>query len=54
MAWLEGKKNAAIAKEMALTEQTIRNQKARAVKILRLALSNYNIELFVFFIYLLS
>jgi RNA polymerase sigma-70 factor (ECF subfamily) len=53
MAWLEGKKNAAIATELELTEQTIRNQKARAVKILRLALANYNIELFVLFIYLM-
>lgn len=50
MAWLEGKKNAEIASAMDLTEQTIRNQKARAVKILRLALANYNIELFVFMI----
>jgi RNA polymerase sigma-70 factor (ECF subfamily) len=48
MAWLEGKKNAEIASVMDLTEQTIRNQKARAVKILRLALANYNMELFVF------
>ena len=51
MAWLEGRKNAEIASAMNLTEQTIRNQKARAVKILRLALANYNIELFVFFIF---
>lgn len=51
MAWLEGRKNAEIASSMNLTEQTIRNQKARAVKILRLALANYNIELFVFFIF---
>ncbi|WP_207514015.1 RNA polymerase sigma-70 factor [Longitalea luteola] len=50
MAWLEGKKNAAIAMELALTEQTVRNQKARAVKILRVALANYNMELFVLFI----
>ncbi|OQP58197.1 hypothetical protein A3860_07685 [Niastella vici] len=47
MAWLEGKKNAEIARQLALTEQTIRNQKARAVKILRVALANYNMELFV-------
>lgn len=51
MAWLDGRKNADIASAMNLTEQTIRNQKARAVKILRLALANYNIELFVFFIF---
>ena len=51
MAWLDGRKNAEIAFAMNLTEQTIRNQKARAVKILRLALANYNIELFVFFIF---
>jgi RNA polymerase sigma-70 factor (ECF subfamily) len=51
MAWLEGKKNAEIAQQLELTEQTIRNQKARAVKILRLALSNYNMELFVFMIF---
>src|ERR1044072_1524682 len=50
MAWLEGKKNAKIASAMDLTEQTIRNQKARAVKILRLALANYNMELFVFMV----
>jgi RNA polymerase sigma-19 factor, ECF subfamily len=50
MAWLEGRKNGEIASTMNLTEQTIRNQKARAVKILRLALANYNIELFVFLI----
>lgn len=50
MAWLEGKKNAEIATAMDLTEQTIRNQKARAVKILRLALANYNMELFVFMV----
>lgn len=50
MAWLEGKKNAEIATAMGLTEQTIRNQKARAVKILRLVLANYNMELFVFLI----
>jgi RNA polymerase sigma-70 factor (ECF subfamily) len=53
MAWLEGKKNAVIAMELALTEQTIRNQKARAVKILRVALANYNMELFVLFILLM-
>jgi RNA polymerase sigma-70 factor (ECF subfamily) len=47
MAWLEGKKNAAIAEQLALTEQTVRNQKARAVKILRLALANSNVVLFV-------
>ena len=52
MAWLEGKKNAAIAEQLSLTEQTIRNQKARAIKILRLALENFNIELFVLFILL--
>jgi RNA polymerase sigma-70 factor (family 1) len=51
MAWLEGRKNAEIASAMNLTEQTIRNQKARAVKILRLVLANYNIELFVFLIF---
>jgi RNA polymerase sigma-70 factor (ECF subfamily) len=51
MAWLEGRKNAEIASAMNLTEQTIRNQKARAVKILRLALANYNIELFVFLVF---
>lgn len=50
MAWLEGKKNAAIAEQLAITEQTVRNQKARAVKILRVALANYNMELLVFFI----
>ncbi|OQP44581.1 hypothetical protein A4H97_09440 [Niastella yeongjuensis] len=50
MAWLEGKKNAAIAEQLSLTEQTVRNQKARAIKILRLALENYNMELFVLFI----
>jgi RNA polymerase sigma-70 factor (family 1) len=50
MAWLEGRKNAEIAEKLELTEQTIRNQKARAVKILRLALSNYNMELFVFMV----
>jgi RNA polymerase sigma-70 factor (family 1) len=52
MAWLEGRKNAEIAQQLALTEQTIRNQKARAVKILRVALANYNIELLVFLIFL--
>ena len=52
MAWLEGKKNAEIAEQLELTEQTIRNQKARAVKILRLALANYNMELFVFLVIL--
>jgi RNA polymerase sigma-70 factor (ECF subfamily) len=52
MAWLEGKKNAAIAEQLSLTEQTVRNQKARAVKILRVALANYNMELFVLFILL--
>lgn len=51
MAWLEGKKNAEIAEQLELTEQTIRNQKARAVKILRLALANYNMELFVFWVF---
>ncbi len=51
MAWLEGKKNAEIAEQLELTEQTIRNQKARAVKILRLALANYNMELFVFLVF---
>lgn len=51
MAWLEGKKNAEIAEQLELTEQTIRNQKARAVKILRLALANYNMELFVFMVF---
>jgi RNA polymerase sigma-70 factor (ECF subfamily) len=51
MAWLEGKKNAQIAEQLALTEQTIRNQKARAVKILRVALANYNMELFVLFLF---
>ncbi len=50
MAWLEGKKNAVIAEQLSLTEQTVRNQKARAIKILRLALENYNMELFVLFI----
>jgi RNA polymerase sigma-70 factor (family 1) len=52
MAWLEGRKNAEIAQQLALTEQTIRNQKARAVKILRVALANYNMELLVFLIFL--
>jgi RNA polymerase sigma-70 factor (family 1) len=52
MAWLEGRKNAEIAEQLALTEQTIRNQKARAVKILRVALANYNMELLVFLIFL--
>ena len=50
MAWLEGKKNAVIASQLSLTEQTVRNQKARAIKILRLALENYNMELLVLFI----
>jgi RNA polymerase sigma-70 factor (family 1) len=53
MAWLEGRKNAEIAEKLELTEQTIRNQKARAVKILRLALANYNMELFVLMIFFL-
>jgi RNA polymerase sigma-70 factor (ECF subfamily) len=53
MAWLEGKKNAAIAEQLALTEQTVRNQKARAVKILRLALANSNVVLFILFIVLI-
>lgn len=50
MAWLEGKKNAAIAAQLSLTEQTVRNQKARAIKLLRVALENYNMELFVLFL----
>jgi RNA polymerase sigma-70 factor (ECF subfamily) len=53
MAWLEGKKNAAIAEQLALTEQTVRNQKARAVKILRLALANSNVVLFILFMVLI-
>jgi RNA polymerase sigma-70 factor (family 1) len=45
MAYLERLKNAQIADLLGLTEQTIRNQKTRAIKILRMALINSNVVL---------
>lgn len=45
MAWIEGKKNAQIADELNLTEQTVKNQKVRAIKLLRMALSHVDMVL---------
>lgn len=49
MAYLERLKNAQIADLLGLTEQTVRNQKTRAIKLLRMALSTQVILLILLF-----
>ena len=53
MAYLERLKNAQIADLLGLTEQTVRNQKTRAIKLLRMALINSNVVLAVLLVLLL-
>jgi RNA polymerase sigma-70 factor (ECF subfamily) len=50
MAYFARKKNAQIAMELGLTEQTVRNQKSRAIKILRIALTGSQVILLVLLI----
>jgi RNA polymerase sigma-70 factor (family 1) len=52
MAYLERLKNAQIADLLGLTEQTVRNQKTRAIKLLRMSLINSNVVLVLLLILL--
>ena len=54
MAYIDGMKNAVIAATLNLTEQTVRNQKTRAIKILRLALANHNVVLVALLVIFIS
>ena len=53
MAYLERLKNGQIADLLGLTEQTVRNQKTRAIKLLRMALINSNVVLLLLIIFML-
>lgn len=52
MAYVEGRKNEEIAKLLRINNQSVRNHKARALKLLRLSLKGHNWLYFIFvFIY---
>lgn len=52
MAWLQGMKNAEIAETLQLNEQTVKNQKSKAVKRLRMVFSSIEIGMVVLSVFL--
>jgi RNA polymerase sigma-70 factor (family 1) len=50
MAYLQNMKNAEIAEALGLTSQTVKNQKVRAIKLLRVNLSNIDFALLMILI----